>query len=320
MSVSNPNTHVPKLIVVPGLDAADDAVDLLGFLHIDAEADKTAGTIAFRLAPAVADVAAEVEAGPAIDGQRRRRRRISRARVHVRGSGGSRRQHNQSGRSKEEFLHQKSPVFGSASRCPNVSPATIRTTPTPAPDSACACPFLAAPLEINCDPFATVVGKSDSRRHRGRIVAMLFYSATPLCPSDSALPFYLRSSSAKVLPKRAGDGETLMPAASMAAILLSASPLPPEMMAPAWPIRRPGGAVRPAMNPTIGFLRPRLASSARNWAASSSAEPPISPIITIASVALSAKNIASTSMNSVPFTGSPPIPTAVVWPSPTRVV
>src|SRR2546429_639456 len=81
---------------------------------------------------------------------------------------------------------------------------------------------------------------------------------------EGALPFYLRSSSAKVLPKRAGDGETLMPAASMAAILLSASPLPPEMMAPAWPMRRPGGAVRPAMNPTIGFLRPCLASSARN--------------------------------------------------------
>src|SRR6185503_4673156 len=63
------------------------------------------------------------------------------------------------------------------------------------------------------------------------------------------------STSTKVLPIRAGDGETVMPAASMAAILDSASPLPPEMIAPAWPMRRPGGAVRPAMNPTIGFLR-----------------------------------------------------------------
>ena len=111
-----------------------------------------------------------------------------------------------------------------------------------------------------------------------------------------------------------------MPAASMAAILDSASPLPPEMIAPAWPMRRPGGAVRPAMKPTIGFLRPRLASSLRNCAASSSAEPPISPIMTIASVCWSARNISSTSMNSVPFTGSPPMPTAVVWPSPSRVV
>ncbi len=58
-----------------------------------------------------------------------------------------------------------------------------------------------------------------------------------------------------------------MPAASIAAILLSASPLPPETIAPAWPMRRPGGAVRPAMKPAIGFLRPRLASSIRNCAA-----------------------------------------------------
>src|SRR6516225_4004996 len=191
MSVFQPEHPRSKLIVVPGLDAADDAVDLLGFRHIDAEADKTAGTIAFRLAPAVADVAAEVEAGPAIDGQRRRRRRVSRPRVHVRGSGGSRRQHNQSGRSKEEFLQHKSPVFGSASRCPNVSPATIRTTPTPAPDSACACPFLASLLEISCDPFATVVSKSESRRHLGRswrhfLPGHAHYALTAPCDFTSA--------------------------------------------------------------------------------------------------------------------------------------
>src|SRR5262249_41669049 len=41
--------------------------------------------------------------------------------------------------------------------------------------------------------------------------------------------------SARVLPRRAGEGETAMPASSMAAIFDSASPLPPEMMAPAWP-------------------------------------------------------------------------------------
>ena len=43
----------------------------------------------------------------------------------------------------------------------------------------------------------------------------------------------------------------------------------------------PGGAVRPAMKPAIGLLRPRFASSWRNCAASSSAEPPISPIMMI---------------------------------------
>ena len=43
------------------------------------------------------------------------------------------------------------------------------------------------------------------------------------------------------------------------------------------------------MKPTIGFLRPLLASSIRNCAASSSAEPPISPIMTIDSVLGSAE-------------------------------
>src|SRR5439155_10978651 len=89
------------------------------------------------------------------------------------------------------------------------------------------------------------------------------------------------SNSLSVLPSSDGLGLTVIPAASIAAILLSASPLPPETIAPAWPMRRPGGAVRPAMKPTIGFFRPRFASSARNCAASSSALPPISPIMMI---------------------------------------
>jgi hypothetical protein len=41
------------------------------------------------------------------------------------------------------------------------------------------------------------------------------------------------NSSASVWPSRAGDGETLIPAVSMAAILESAPPLPPAMIAPA---------------------------------------------------------------------------------------
>ena len=44
------------------------------------------------------------------------------------------------------------------------------------------------------------------------------------------------------------------PAASSAAILPAAVPLPPETMAPAWPMRRPGGAVAPAMKAAIGFF------------------------------------------------------------------
>ena len=82
----------------------------------------------------------------------------------------------------------------------------------------------------------------------------------------------------------------------------------PDMIAPAWPMRRPGGAVCPAMNPTIGFFTCSLAYAA----AFSSASPPISPIITIDLVSGSARNSSSIEMKSVPFTGSPPMPTAVV--------
>ena len=48
--------------------------------------------------------------------------------------------------------------------------------------------------------------------------------------ANTYLPF---STSINVLPIRAGDGDTLMPAASMAADFDFASPLPPEMIAPA---------------------------------------------------------------------------------------
>ena len=59
---------------------------------------------------------------------------------------------------------------------------------------------------------------------------------------------------ATALPRSAGLLTTVTPAASSAAIFSAAVPLPPEMIAPAWPIRRPGGAVCPAMNPTTGFF------------------------------------------------------------------
>ena len=82
-------------------------------------------------------------------------------------------------------------------------------------------------------------------------------------------------------------------------------------------MRRPGGAVTPAMKPTIGFLQPE---ARQNAAASSSAEPPISPIMITPSVWGSAMNSSSAAMNSVPLTGSPPMPMQVDWPRPGRVV
>src|SRR6185436_5247843 len=88
-------------------------------------------------------------------------------------------------------------------------------------------------------------------------------------------PFqWLFSSSLSVVPSAAGLGETTMPADFIASIFDPAPPLPPEMIAPACPMRRPGGAVTPAMKPTVGFFtRDRF----KNSAASSSAPPPISP-------------------------------------------
>ncbi len=81
---------------------------------------------------------------------------------------------------------------------------------------------------------------------------------------------------------RSGSPRRGSPAASSAATLDSAVPAPPEMIAPAWPIRLPSGAVRPAMKATFGTSR--AGARAAQAAAVSSAAPPISPISTIASV------------------------------------
>ena len=67
----------------------------------------------------------------------------------------------------------------------------------------------------------------------------------------------------------------------------------------------------------------RLACSptpCQNAAASSSAEPPISPIMMMPSVSRVGEEHLEASMNSVPLTGSPPMPTQVDWPRPGRVV
>ena len=96
-----------------------------------------------------------------------------------------------------------------------------------------------------------------------------------------------------------------------------APPLPPEIIAPAWPILRPGGAVIPAINPTIGFF---ILWFFTNSAASSSAVPPISPIIKMDFVSSSLRNRSKQSIKLVPFIGSPPIPMHVDWPKPFSVV
>src|SRR5205823_14996468 len=75
--------------------------------------------------------------------------------------------------------------------------------------------------------------------------------------------------------KSLGRLATPTPAASNAAIFSAAVPDDPEMIAPACPMRRPGGAVCPAMKPTTGFFMDFW----MNDAASCSSVPPISPIM-----------------------------------------
>jgi len=87
---------------------------------------------------------------------------------------------------------------------------------------------------------------------------------------------------------------------------------------PACPILLPGGAEIPAMKLTAGLLL--VLFSLRKSAASSSADPPISPIMIIPSVSSSSKKTFKQSMKFVPLNGSPPMPTTSDCPSPACVV
>src|ERR1051325_2102174 len=112
-----------------------------------------------------------------------------------------------------------------------------------------------------------------------------------------------------------GVAATPLPASLKAAIFAAAVPLPPLTIAPACPMRRPGGAVAPAMNPATGFRQCFFTHSA----ASSSALPPISPILMMPCVSGSWVNSLITSRWEVPLTGSAPLPTQVDWPTPRQV-
>jgi hypothetical protein len=65
--------------------------------------------------------------------------------------------------------------------------------------------------------------------------------------------YFLRTSK-RVRPMAAGVGETAIPADFIASIFAAAVASAPATSAPAWPMRRPGGAVTPAIKPTVGFL------------------------------------------------------------------
>src|SRR5690606_21016030 len=115
-------------------------------------------------------------------------------------------------------------------------------------------------------------------RLRCACAALPFGSRAARPPPPATLSVY--STDLSSLPIAAGLRVTLMPHSSITASFSSAVPLPPETMAPAWPMRLPGGAVRPAMKPTTGFFMLALTQRAH----SSSFEPPISPTMITASV------------------------------------
>src|SRR5438309_3971510 len=118
-----------------------------------------------------------------------------------------------------------------------------------------------------------------------------------------------------VTPSSAGLGASVTPARRNASIFSAAVPFPPAMIAPAWPIRFPFGAVCPATKATTGFVT----CASMNAAASSSALPPISPIRITATVPTSSWKRRSASTKPVPTIGSPPMPMQVDCPMPRRV-
>src|SRR4029450_5150220 len=129
-----------------------------------------------------------------------------------------------------------------------------------------------------------------------------------------SLPAFRRTSCI-VTPRRAGLGDSVTPTASSAAIFSAAAPLPPAMMAPACPMRLPLGAVWPAMKLTTGLVTCAVMKAA----ASSSAVPPIWPIMITASVPASPWTRRRRSMTPVRMIGSPPMPMHVDWPRPSWV-
>ena len=81
-----------------------------------------------------------------------------------------------------------------------------------------------------------------------------FVAAAPLPRVAGVLAFdfdfdfdFAANLRAMAAPSSAGERTVVTLAASSAANLSAAVPLPPEITAPAWPMRLPGGAVTPAM-------------------------------------------------------------------------
>ena len=108
------------------------------------------------------------------------------------------------------------------------------------------------------------------------------------------------------------------PAASSAATLDAAVPRPPEMIAPAWPIRLPSGAVRPAMNATFGTSAQVLGGPRRRLLLGRAAD--LADQHERLGLRVVGEQLERRRGTCVPMTGSPPMPTHVDWPMPASVI
>ena len=109
-----------------------------------------------------------------------------------------------------------------------------------------------------------------------------------------------------------------MPADFIASILSEALPLPPEMTAPAWPMRRPGGALTPAMKPTMGFFRFSLGEEFGGLLLGAATD--LADHDNGLRVVVGEKQFERIDEARAVALGSPPMPITVVWPSPAAVV
>src|SRR5580692_9353889 len=90
-------------------------------------------------------------------------------------------------------------------------------------------------------------GRQRSKRHGNYLLPP---ASVLLC---LLIPCYLIAA-ASVTPMSAGLWIVRIPAADIALYFSAAVPAPPLIIALAWPMRRPGGAVWPAIKPTTGFF------------------------------------------------------------------
>src|SRR6202051_1814218 len=167
---------------------------------------------------------------------------------------------------------------------------------------------------LNPPKYFTLLPFTDCVRLNNRKCTFQCHEIPPGTNLDFAVYLYF-SAAATVEPRSAGVSTQRIPAALIAAYLSFAVPCPPLIIAPAWPMRLPGGAGCPAINPTTGFFTLVLI----HCAARSSASPPISPIMIMACVSASSLKSRIASKNVVPIIGSPPMPMHVDCPIPNRV-